>query len=226
MSSGTRCVGLVCEGPTDVRILRAVLRELWPDARVVALQPEVDEAGIPVGPKRGWTAVREWCEQNAATMDDVVDPGIGDPLDLLVVALDVDIAVAAGIEDPPATTKAYDASRLCKTVKGWLRPDGQKKLAPQIVIGVAAMAVEAWVIAALPSKPANPEAVEDPAEWLAAHKKLPRHTDGAPWKQIPMYDGFAGQIGAKLDKVRKRCGEADRLCGKIERRRATVEAGG
>lgn len=223
MSRQAPAVGLVCEGPTDVRVLRAMLRELWPDARVVALQPELDEVGLPVGKKRGWTAVREWCEQNAANMDDVLDPDIGDALDLLLVVLDVDIAIQAGIEDPPVSASAYDASRLCDEVKDWLRSGAKKKLASQIVIGIAAMAVEAWVIAALGSTPANPEALSDPAEWLAARKKLRRRDDRKPWKQLPAYDGFGAMVGRKLLRVRGRCAEAERVCAKVERRRDVVE---
>lgn len=43
--SEPRVAGLVCEGHTDVPVLRAVIEELWPEIEDVrCLQPELDES--------------------------------------------------------------------------------------------------------------------------------------------------------------------------------------
>lgn len=142
----------------------------------------------------------------------------GDPIDLLVVALDVDIAIHAGIIDPPKQTLTpYVARRLCNTVKGWLRA-GDRRLPAQLVIGLPAMAVEAWIAAALFRNCQAPEQLDDPARYLAERGKLALVGD-RPRKDIARYRRFADEVGRSLGKVRKQCPEAERLCVKIDERR-------
>jgi hypothetical protein len=219
-----RVAAIVCEGPTDIPILEALIRRTWPEVgQVKKLHPEVDEAGKPTGQAGGWSEVKRWCEKNAASLDEVIDPLAGDPVDLLVIAMDVDIAIAAGIADPPQAVGAYETNRLCDVVKRWLLPGGRRRLPAPIVIGLPAMAIEAWALAALFPKEAGPEAVASPAERLVEKNKLRRKADGKPSKYLPAYAGFAKQVAGKLDKVREACPEAERLCHKIELRRAAME---
>jgi hypothetical protein len=78
------------------------------------------------------------------------------------------------------------------------------------------MAIEAWVLAALSKKPANPESVVGPAMFLVKGRKLPRHPSGQVMKPLPLYERFASRIVALLTSVRRRCPEAQRFCAKIE----------
>ena len=215
----SRTAAVVCEGATDFPILEAIILELWPEIdRVLPLQPPLDELGQPKSPRGGWSEVQKWCEAHAGTLTELLSDDFGDPIDLLVVALDVDIAIQARIMNPPRQgLTPYAAKRLCNAVKGWLAA-GAQRLPIELVIGLPAMAVEAWIIAALFRDCKNPEQLADPARYLAEHGKL-EMKDGRPWKRISQHRSFAGRVTGSLDKVRMRCPEAERLCHKIERRR-------
>lgn len=208
-------LGIVCEGQSDFAILDRVLRKLWPDVDdVLLLQPILDSLGHAQG-RSGASGVQAWCERNANKLPTVIDPGIGPPLDLLVVALDADAAIASGVEDPPASLSAYDASRLCKTMRGWLG----KPLPRQLIITIPAMAIEAWVVAALYKQPAKPETLLVPAKVLVEKGRLVM--DKRPKRQHKVikppavYRELAQQVAAKWARVKKACGEAARFDRKI-----------
>jgi hypothetical protein len=202
-----------------------MVRRTWPSVELILrLQPETDDVGKPrAGARTGWTAVRAWCEANASRLTDIIRPGIGEDLDLLIIALDADIAVAAGITDPPVRGTAYDTKRLCDTVKRWLLPRGRRALPPEVVIAIPAMSTEAWILAALFKDETRPEACRHPMERLAARKRLRRNVQGRPAKDLATYEKLADVVGVQLGRVRRRCKEAERLCAKIEARREFVE---
>lgn len=220
--SEPRVAALVCEGQTDLPILRAILEKLWPGIEIRALQPETDATGktVPRG-RTGWTAVHQWCQQNANLLE-VVEPAVGDRLDVLVIALDVDIALEARGARRATVARAYDARDLCRTVKSWLTGS----IPTNVIIALPAMAIEAWVIAALFPKTSSPEAIPDPARYLMQTKKLRSGSrDGKPMKYLPTYrDVFGPAVARRLSKVRRACGEAERTCRKIEACRTAVEA--
>lgn len=221
--SDSHVAALVCEGQTDVPILRRMIQALWPSVQeVLTLQPQLDEMDRAKGPA-GWTQVQSWCEQNASTLDDVLEPDIGDPIDLLVVAVDVDIAIAAGIADPPQEVGGYESTRLRRTVEKWLKAGNRRKLPAAVVVSTPVMAIEAWVIAALFPKERAPEQITEPAQWLVDAGKLrlsPR--DGKPWKELHRYRNFAEHVASKLSHVRKSCSEAERTSHAIEERQKQV----
>ncbi|TKC96503.1 hypothetical protein [Polyangium fumosum] len=216
--SDTHIAGLVCEGQTDVPILRKMIQALWPSVKeVLPLQPQLDEMERAKGPA-GWTQVQSWCEQHASALDDVLAPDIGDPLDLLVVAIDIDIAIAAGIADPPQEVGGYESTRLRRTIEGWLKTPKRRKLPGAIVVSTPVMAIEAWVIAALFPRARKPEQIADGARWLVDNDKLrlsPK--DGKPWKELHRYREFAQSVASNLARVRKSCAEAERTSQAIER---------
>jgi hypothetical protein len=151
-------------------------------------------------------------------LDFLLSDDAGDSIDLLVLSMDVDVAVAAGIENPPATTNSYVTKRLCKVVRGWLVQQ-RRALPESVVIGLPAMAIESWVIAALYPRVARPEAISNPAEYLASKHRLNRQANGKPAKPVAKYRDFAKTVSNRLDGVRQRCDEANRLCRKIEARK-------
>ena len=225
--SRPRVAGIVCEGQTDVPVLEAMLAKLWPgieDVRV--LQPQLDSLGkLGQGARAGWSEVRAWCTQNAESLDELLDPDVGDPLDLLLIVVDLDIAIEAGIVNAPKEIGSYETRRLCDTIKSWLRVSGHAKLPAEVVIVIPAMSIEAWIVAALFPKERSPEAIADPASMLVERKKLlasPRN--GKPWKQLARYrQDFGGRVGSRLKAIRSVCPEAERACRKIEQRRDRVE---
>lgn len=223
--SDARVAAIVCEGQTDVQILRAVIQQVWPEVEDVrCLQPELDEMERSCGPA-GWNQVKCWCESYAGHLGDVINPELGDPIDLLLIAIDVDIAIAAGIADPPTKVGTYETIRLRHTIERWLKSHPSQKLPPTLVLSTPVMAIEAWIIAALFPKESAPERVRDPAAFLARRKKLRSSPDdGKPWKELHRYRGFATAIAKKLSRVRKACTEAERTAAGVEACRDRTES--
>jgi hypothetical protein len=208
--------GVVCEGHSDFAILSEVLYKLWPEIdRILLLQPILDSVGHAQGAS-GASGVKTWCTQHTGDLDREIDPEVGPRLDLLVIALDADAAIEAGIDDPPKNPSAYDASRLCAKIRGWLGA-----LPTQIVIVIPAMAIEAWVIAARYPQPANPESVDRPAHYLVTKKLLSFDTRPKRKHKVvkppPKYRAFAVEVASRWSRVTKRCGEAKRFERKILR---------
>jgi hypothetical protein len=222
--SEPRVAALVCEGQTDVPIFRAIIQHLWPSVDDVrSLQPELDEAGRSAR-RAGWTEVRSWCEQHVNELDEVLSPLIGDPIDLLLIAVDVDIAIAAGIADPPKKVGSYESRRLRDVLRAWITPSRRAHPPDAVVFSTPVMAIEAWVVAALVRDERSPERLPNPAVLLVNKKKLrcsPK--DGLPWKELHRYEKFAKRIASSLARVRKLCPEANRTCADIERRRDSLD---
>lgn len=205
-------VGFVCEGSTDIVVLRRVVESVLGDIDPRPLQPETDALDRQaVGTLAGWSEVRAWC-QRASSLDEYFDPDVGDPLDLLVVAVDLDIAIRAGITKHPVNLDAYDASELCKIIKSWL----PAPLPGRVIIAIPVMAIEAWILAATFPRLRNFESINDPARLLVDKGKIEMGRNG-PWKRVIEYRSFADTIASKLKQVRKSCGEASRFTIKLER---------
>src|SRR5580692_2874819 len=210
--SEPRIAALVCEGQTDVPILRAVLQEVWPALEEVrCLQPELDETDRAKGPA-GWSQVRTWCEAHANDLDEVLEPDLGDRIDLLVIAIDMDIAIEAGIADPSHDVGLYETSRLRDTMSEWLNTDERTNLPGAVVLSTPVRAIEAWIIAALFPKEKAVERIANPAHWLMEKGKLRKSPrDGEPWKELYIYqDTFASRVAQRLKYVRTVCAEAER----------------
>ena len=68
---------------------------------------------------------------------------MGDSIDLLLVAIDMDVALAAGIADPPRKPGGYETKRLRATMERWLtHRKGQHSL-DRVVLSTPVMAIEA-----------------------------------------------------------------------------------
>jgi hypothetical protein len=202
--------GVVCEGQSDFAILSEVLYRLWPEIdQVLLIQPILDSVGHAQG-SSGASGVKIWCTQHCQNLADVIDPGAGPRLDLLVIAMDADAAIEAGIEDPPVQSSAYDASRLCARIRRWLG-----RLVPEVLIVTPAMAIEAWIIAARYARPANPESIARPAHYLVEKKVLA--LDSRPKRQHKVikppdrYRAFGVEVAGRWPRVVKRCAQAQRF---------------
>jgi hypothetical protein len=208
---------LVCEGQTDVPIFREIIRELWPSIeQVFSLQPELDETERARG-RAGWSEVKSWCKQHASQLDEVLDPFVGDRIDILLVAIDLDIAIEAGIADPPQSPGPYESNRLKASMRKWLLPAGKRHLPASVVLSTPTMAVEAWVVAVIFPRQLHPERLSNPAEFLVEKRKLrPSPRDQKPWKEMHLYRAFASQVAKNLKRVRTACPEAERTCRAIE----------
>lgn len=206
-----RVVGLVCEGSTDVVVLRAVIESVLGEVDVRVLVPLVDELDRQLpGTSSGWSQVRAWCERSSE-LEELFTPEIGDPLELLVIAIDLDIAIRAGLEKSPENLSGYDAKGLCDLVKGWL----PERLPPRVIIAIPVMSIEAWVLGALFPRLPHPEHQQDPAGVLVEKGKIEMGRSG-PWKRVAEYRSFAVAVRRNLKAVRRACAEADRFAKKLE----------
>lgn len=205
-------VGFVCEGSTDVVILRGVVERLLGDVDSRTLQPLTDQFDRTVpGSAGGWSAVRSWC-QRVADFREYFNPSIGDPFDAIIIALDLDIAVLAGIQKAPANLKAYDARELCRTIRSWL----PSPLPGRVIIAIPVASIESWILAALfPRRRTSPQLEQNAAGVLVEKGKIPMGKTG-PWKRVVEYRGFSADVARKLKSVRSLCSEADRFAKKVE----------
>lgn len=222
--SRPRVAAVVCEGQTDVPVFRAIIQQVWPSVeQVLSLQPELDELGRARGPT-GWSEVRSWCHQHAHDLRDVLDLPVGEAIDLLLIAMDLDIAIAAGIADSPRQTGSYECKRLRDAMVRWMNAGSRRHLPGQVVLSTPVMAIEAWVIAALFRQQRAPEAMLHPAEFLVSKRKLRRSPkDNKPWKELHLYQDFGQRVAHNVTRVRRACPEAERTCHAIEERRTSAE---
>jgi hypothetical protein len=212
-SDRTPIVGFVCEGSTDVVILRRVVETVLGAVDVRVLQPQTDELDrVLPGARVGWSEVKAWCER-ITSFDEIFEPLIGEPIDLLIVCIDLDIAVKAGV-DKGGKLKAYDAKELCKVVKSWL--PARLPSSGRLVIAIPVHSIESWILAAIfPKRRGAPEQEREPASVLVSKNKIEMGRNG-PWKRAVQYRVFADAIGKRLEQVRKACTEADRFVRKLE----------
>jgi hypothetical protein len=200
----------VCEGSTDIVILRRIVEAIIGDIDPRPLRPITDELDRQYpGTKAGWSEVRAWC-QALQSFDELFKPEIGDPLDLLVIAIDLDIAIQAGVTRSPESLDAYDATELCNLIKTWL----PGAIPGKVIIAVPVMATEAWILAALFPKLSRPEGVRDPAAMMVKRGKIQQGQNG-PWKRASEYREFANIVATKLKRVQQECGEANRFVRKL-----------
>ena len=202
----------MCEGSTDVVVLRRLAEEVLGSIDARTLQPETDELdrAVPNSPS-GWSEVKVWCER-LSSYQEYFDPLVGDAFDLVIVAIDLDIAVRTGLQKAPENLKAYDAKALCDVVKSWL----PSPIDGRVLIAIPVMSVEAWILAALFPKAARPQLEPKPAEVLVDRKKISMGKRG-PWKRVTEYRAFAVAVASKLKRVRDACSEADRFVRKLSR---------
>lgn len=211
-------VGFVCEGSTDIVVLRRVVESVVGEIDPRPLQPVTDALDRQLaGGRSGWSEVRAWC-QRVGSLDEYFDPDVGEPFDLLVISIDLDIAIKAGLAKRPSNLTAYDATGLCKIIKTWL----PTPLPGQVIIAIPVMATEAWVLAAMFPRLTNLESEQSPAGVLVTRGKIQMGRNG-PWKRAIEYRGFAEVVAKKLKRVRAVCREANRFVHKLEGIAATLD---
>lgn len=84
-----KTIGFVCEGPRDIDMLEAVIRNILnEDIHPLYLQPEASLTG---GNGNGWKGVWSWCYKNGQTLDQYMQ-GAVPKIDLIVVQMDGDVS--------------------------------------------------------------------------------------------------------------------------------------
>lgn len=143
-------IGIVAEGPTDIIVLEALLDSLIPgNHRFIELQPLNPPERI-----NGWKGVRDWCYNR--DIEEFMSEANGDPIDLLVIQIDADIAeendLQDGIETPvqnvsrPCPPISVTARQLEQVVLGWMKRD---RLPDNVILAIPSQDMENWTFAAL-----------------------------------------------------------------------------
>ena len=218
-------VGIIAEGGRDFPIFEAVIKKLCPTVKdVKRIHPPVDE----ISARRrgdvhttGWTGVQHWCQRWGPRLTRFMD--YGDPLDLLVIAVDATIAhnEAINLEKPcPPASDTTDALR--DLVVQWIGCQPPCN----VVIVVPSKTPDSWVYAAVIGGDELLECELEPLEKLASIQDL-----YPPWgfRLKPKSDGrtkkptskqykihLAPKVAAHFDQVRRICGEAERFAGEVQ----------
>lgn len=209
-------IRLVCEGPTDLEVFRAILdahlggREY----QITMIQPDGSLYGGDAGPHGGgWKGVRGWCREIAK--EGIEDLGVLEPdVDLLVIHVDADIAYDAendvGKPCPPPDRTVLAVESI---VMGWL---GVKSLPDRVILWVPSMATEAVILKAIfPNLPESKscltipppttcvECVVDPASVLERVRppKFVRRKDGKLKKLRSAYRDASPQIASDWTSI-------------------------
>lgn len=229
-------IGTVVEGSTDALVLIALINHLYPGThRYFDLQPAVtySERG------NGWKGVRAWCKETwqrkGSSLAKIISADTGAPLDLLIVALDADIATEADLQDdslpdlvedvalpcPPITSTV---EKLTRVVFRWLKHT-PVSLPPQVLFVFPAQDIENWAFAALyPEDPlcqtANYECYHTGAErdqhpgyllTLVRYGKRFKRDGNKIKKSVPAYQRLLPRIAENWPRVREICTQAERF---------------
>lgn len=210
-------VGIVCEGSTDERVLRAVCREVLGASGLVVtlLQPDMDALRArSAGVGTGWQAVRAFLGQTRASL-------AAAQLDILIVHVDADIRALPAIAPKLAGGDGEALEPLCEHVKSWMTGG----VPSSAVVVLPRESIEAWLVAAA-TRRHDVEELEAPVEELCAAGLLKRGSNG-PHKDPRVYEALAGQLGPLL-RDRRRLGkvpELERFAGKLAARANSVRKG-
>lgn len=210
-------VGIVCEGSTDDRVLRAVCREvLGADGLVLTLlQPDMDalRARAP-GAGTGWQAVRAFLRQAGAGLAAAT-------FDILVIQVDADLRLLPEIRKVLADSDSDALDALCDHVKSWI-PGGVPESA---VIALPRESIEAWLVAAA-TRMHDVEGLPKPVEDLCDAGLLERRDNG-PYKDSKRYEALAAQLAPLLRDRRRlpKVPELERFAGKLAARANAVRKG-
>lgn len=221
-------IGTVVEGPTDRLLLEAVISKLIPgEHRFRRLQPQ-----LPFGEMgTGWKGVRQWCQQTwqreGSSLKTILS--VVDPLDLLVIHVDADIATEHDLQadDPePIEQVAQPCPPVDPTVAGLVKVIGRwlqcQALPPQVVLAIPAQDIENWTFAALfPNDPLCAQADYECTKTgsnrpcykltLKKHGKLLQRTNGEIKKSVRQYQAAVEQVAAQWDTVCGICSQAEQF---------------
>jgi hypothetical protein len=150
-------IGIVAEGPSDFLLLEQLINKLLEGEHdYERLHPE-KKFGVR---ERGWQGVRAWCQMIAREFENLAIflNGVTPRLDLLVIHLDADVAMAIDCESPcPPASDICDAIAQC--IMTWL---GHPVTSEPLVLCIPAQNTEAWILAA--DNPHTPSPYHNPPE--------------------------------------------------------------
>lgn len=227
-------IHVVCEGPTDTEVIRAVLERHLDRFILTQIQPEQSLFAGDAGPHGGgWKGVRAWCEL-VRSQGGLAASGAHSTGDVLVVHVDADIAGDAEIAcTAPCPPPDATVNALRRVVLAWL---GETDVPARLVLCIPSQATEAWVLAAVvpdhrhavPCDPSSAsttclECREDPAGLLVggAHR-LVRVKQGRRRKDRRAYQDVLPLIRERWPQVMAVCSQAARFDSELGQALARV----
>ena len=232
-------IGIVCEGPTDFILLKAVIDGITDEHnRYFLLQPESDLTG-QYG--NGWKGVWKWCRDHAA-IKKVLMKSVAPQLDLLIIHMDGDVSRREravhclceerncgyqGVQDPMQCDSMRAIRELCPicipcemhepSAAGCM--DHLESLIAswlmddisETCIVIPCDSMEAWIVAAYDAR-IDAEDIADPWQTVIARKKA-YHDIRIPGgkKRTAVFCEFAERVCENWDQVTRYCQSAKRF---------------
>lgn len=237
---------LVCEGPSDIEVLRAISLAVTNangnSIEIVPLSPQMDQTS-GIFPPHGWTAVKSWCAGNREkSVADVAHLNAqlqtvalrknwrtliaASGADGLIIQLDTDIAEE--IRDLPQDFVASGMTRRSYTeaaIFHWLAVPASP--VNSLFLVLSTYSTETWILAC--HHPSDPifsdlqpnfsyEDLRDAENRLIGKGLKSRKKNGKSRldKSPQLYKNYAAQIVSALPDIRGRCQEADLYCSFLE----------
>lgn len=238
----SKSIGIVCEGPTDYIILKALVDQITGEEnQYKQLQPEDDLTG-EYG--NGWKGVWKWCNDHAQILE-LFMRDVFPQLDLLIVQMDGDVArkereVHCLCDATICELKGNENPLVCSRLKNGRCPIqlpcmshdvsvegyinhlteviyswlGRKR---EICIVIPCDSTDTWVAAAY-DQMANIERIEDPWGNITSKGKsyhgirIPGHK-----KRISIYRQFAFKVCSSWGDVKKLCVSAAEFEGSLRK---------
>ncbi len=241
MASNNKVFLLVCEGPTDIEIIKAIsdkISEITGSGigiDIRELSPVKDQTSGNY-PSHGWTEVKSWCERYSIRKQIVVSDDMPtwekelaskaranrwDVLlnaanaDGLIIQLDTDIAeeMTHDIFSPAN----IDRRTFCENaINHWLSESDKPN---KMFYVLPTFSSETWLLASHePEIHTNYETIQDVETRLIPLGYKTKLKNGRPrLKKIPrFYRAYSERMVSKLDIVRGRCSECDNFCKFLE----------
>ena len=205
---------VVCEGPTDYRVIEAALAAILKGGDFVLqrVQPPESLYGGEAGPYGGgWKGVRAWCQATQAEWGSIDQSRQASVADLLIVHLDAETAEEAEISCAMPCPPASATVELLKHVLlGWM---GDVTIPSWVVFCIPSKDTDAWVLAALyPDDDwvsSELECRAQPAERLLNKpEKLVRRREGKLQKHASRFQAISPRITGAWDRIAECCTQA------------------
>jgi hypothetical protein len=212
--SDTIAIRVVCEGPTDMVVIRSVVAALGIDAVITQIQPE-DNSNLLGDFGGGWKGVRAWCQ------DAVTQGGLQVTLanaQALIVHVDADIAYDKELACAQPCPPAQDTANAVRSmVLEWL---GVTSPPQGVVLCVPAMATEAWAFCALFPMAKEASAIEcrrEPAALLVPKKPKLVAKKGKRYVKDPLAyeEVLEAFIAGWKGPIPQLCGEGARFLNEL-----------
>ncbi len=232
---------LVCEGPTDIVVLKSIADKLSENMakniKIRELSPQKD-ATTQRYPRHGWEEVRRWCKIWGKT-EDSNDPFAAlarkknwrallalENASGLIIQMDTDIAEQINVNFSTYSGSSKSSrKRYCNNaILTWL---GESERSEQAYFLLSTYSTETWILATKDrslsvfddlSDTFDFETIDNPTERLInlGYKCYTENSRIKLSKDLRLYNQYSNQISDNLSVVRQECETAEEFCSFLE----------